>query len=42
MDARILTYKESADWDAYRAIGTLECKAAVDNTYHLDSDDLER
>lgn len=24
MKARILTYKESADWDAYRAIGTPE------------------
>lgn len=24
MNARILTYKESADWDAYRAIGTPE------------------
>ncbi len=24
MNARILTYKESADWDAYRAIGTVE------------------
>lgn len=30
MKARILTYKESADWDAYRAIGTPEeCRAAV-------------
>lgn len=31
MKARILTYKESADWDAYRAIGTPEeCRAAVE------------
>lgn len=30
MKARILTYKESADWDAYRAIGTpKECRAAA-------------
>ena len=31
MNARILTYKESADWDAYCAIGTPEeCRAAVE------------
>lgn len=31
MKARILTYKESADWDAYRAIGTPEeCRVAVE------------
>ena len=31
MNARILTYKESADWDAYRAIGTLEeCREAME------------
>ena len=31
MKARILTYKESADWDAYRAIGTPEeCRSAME------------
>lgn len=34
MKARILTYKESADWDAYRAIGTPEeCRAAVEKQH---------
>lgn len=34
MKARILTYKESADWDAYRAIGTPEeLKAAMKYVY---------
>lgn len=31
INARILTHKESADWDAYRAIGTPEeCRAAME------------
>lgn len=31
MNAKILTYKEAADWEAYRAIGTLEeCRKSVD------------
>lgn len=31
VNARILTHKESADWDAYRAIGTPEeCRAAME------------
>ena len=30
MNAKILTYQEAADWEAYRAIGTPEeCRAAV-------------
>ena len=33
VNARILTYEESAMWDAYRAIGTLEqCREAVERT----------
>lgn len=33
VNARILTYEESAMWDAYRAIGTPEqCREAVDRT----------
>lgn len=33
VNARILTYEESAMWDAYRAIGTPEqCQAAVERT----------
>lgn len=31
MNAKILTYQEAADWEAYRAIGTPEeCRAAVE------------
>lgn len=31
MNAKILTYREAADWEAYRAIGTPEeCRAAVE------------
>lgn len=31
MNAKILTYQEAADWEAYRKIGTPEeCRAAVD------------
>lgn len=31
LKARILTYKEASDWDAYREIGTVEeCRAAVE------------
>ena len=31
MNAKILTYEDAADWDAYRAIGTPEeCKEAMD------------
>lgn len=31
MNAKILTYQEAADWEAYRAIGTPEeCRKSVD------------
>lgn len=31
MNAKILTYQEAADWEAYREIGTVEeCRAAVE------------
>lgn len=31
VNAKILTYEDAADWDAYRAIGTpKECRAAMD------------
>lgn len=31
VNAKILTYEDAADWDAYRAIGTVEeCRAAVE------------
>lgn len=47
MKARILTHKESADWDAYRAIGTPEecqksvsiCKAMIDRK--ITPEDME-
>lgn len=42
INAKILTYEEAADWDAYRAIGTPEeCRAAMEKQTAIPREIIE-
>lgn len=42
VNAKILTYEDAADWDAYRAIGTpKECRAAMDKQTAIPREIIE-